>query len=177
MTVSAPLLAAHAGTAVACLLLGTYQLLRRVKGDRPHRIAGWIWVAGMLFVATSSFAIRDLRDGQFSLLHVLSLVTLVSLVIGVIAARRGRITPHRASMRGSWIGLSGAFIGAVAVPNRAIPTFTVSHPLGALAALAAVVALTAGLIGIAHLAERPHRPKGTTPTDGTDTRPGWLHTP
>lgn len=177
MTVSVPLLAAHASTAMVCLLLGAYQLLRRVKGDRPHRITGWIWVAGMLFVATSSFAIRDLRDGQFSLLHALSLVTLVSLVIGVIAARRGRITPHRASMRGSWIGLSGAFIGAVAVPDRAIPTFTVSNPLGALAALAAVAAITAVVITLAHLAWRPHRPNGTTRTDGAGTRPWWLHTP
>ena len=47
------LVAAHATTALVCLLLGGYQLVRRTKGDRSHRVAGWIWVGGMTFVATA----------------------------------------------------------------------------------------------------------------------------
>jgi len=144
------LIAAHATTALVCLLLGGYQLLRHTKGDRSHRVAGWIWVGGMTFVATSSFAVRELADGRLSLLHVLSAVTLLSLVIGIVAVRRGNITRHRASMRGSWFGLVGAFIGAVVVPDRRVPTFVVTDPLGALTAAGAIVILTAGLIGLAH---------------------------
>lgn len=152
------LLVAHASTAVTCLLVGAYQLLRRVKGDPVHRVAGWAWVLGMLFVASSSFAIRELRDGQLSLLHVLSVVTLLSLVLGVLAARRHDVRSHRAFMRGSWFGLVGAFIGAVAVPDRRVPTFAVSHPLGALSAVAAIIALSAALIVLAHAVDRP-KPK------------------
>lgn len=144
------LVATHAATAVVCLLLGGYQLVRRVKGDVAHRLAGWAWIAGMLFVATSSFAIRDLRSGQLSLLHVLSVVTLVALIGGIHAARRGNVRAHRGRMRGSFLGLVGAFIGAVAVPGRLIPTFAVTEPLGALAAAVAAVVLTAGLIVLAH---------------------------
>ncbi len=144
------LTATHASTASVGLLLGGYQLRRRVKGDRVHRSLGWIWVATMLFVTTSSFAIRELRHGQLSLLHVLSVVTLVSLIIGVLAVRHGNVARHRGAMRGSWFGLIGAFIGAVAVPERRIPTFAVSDPAGAFAAAAAIVALTLGLIWLAH---------------------------
>jgi uncharacterized membrane protein len=142
------LIAAHATSALTCLGLGAYVLIRRTKGDAAHRAAGWCWVAGMTFVATSSFGIRDLRDGRLSLLHVLSAVTLTSLVLGIRAARRHDVRRHRASMRGSYYGLVGAFVGAVAVPDRAIPTFVLSDPLGALAAAAAIAATTAALIAV-----------------------------
>lgn len=151
------LIATHAFAAMACLLLGGWQLRRRITGDLTHRVAGWFWVAGMTFVATSSFAIRDLRDGRLSLLHVLSVVTLVSLVGGIIASRGHDVVAHRRRMRGSWFGLVGAFIGAVAVPARLVPTFVITRPLGALTALAAVIALTAGVITLARSAERWRR--------------------
>jgi uncharacterized membrane protein len=148
------LIAAHAVSALTCLGLGGYVLLRRTKGDAAHRAAGWCWVAGMTFVASSSFAIRDLRDGRLSLLHVLSVVTLVSLGLGIRAARRHDVRRHRANMRGSYFGLLGAFVGAVAVPDRAIPTFLVTDPWGALAAAAAIAATTATLIAAAHATGR-----------------------
>jgi len=141
------LVAAHASAASLGLLLGGYQLRRRVKGDRVHVLLGWVWVAAMLFVATSSFAIRELRHGQLSLLHVLSVV---SLIIGVVAIRRGNVRRHRGAMRGSWFGLIGAFIGAVAVPQRRIPTFAVTDTGGATLAAVTILALTFGLIWLAH---------------------------
>lgn len=147
MTGSTLLVATHAATAISCLLLGGYQLARRVKGDVPHRVTGRVWALGMLFVASSSFAIRDLRDGRLSLLHVLSAVTLVTVTLGVVAARRGNLAAHRANMRGSWFGL----LGAVAVPRREIPTFVVAEPLGALAAL---VGLTVAVVVGSHAVDR-----------------------
>ena len=144
------LVAVHAATALVCLLLGGYQLLRRVKGDVAHRVAGWTWIAGMLFVATSSFAIRDLGNGRLSLLHVLSVVTIVSVVLGVVAVRRGNVPLHRGCMRGSWFGLIGAFVGATVVPSRLIPTFVVTEPLGAVTAAVAIVVLTVALVLLAH---------------------------
>ncbi|SDQ07092.1 DUF2306 domain-containing protein [Quadrisphaera sp. DSM 44207] len=153
------LLVAHASTALVCVGLGAWVLLRRRRGDAAHRAAGWAWVAGMAFVATSSFALRDLRDGRLSLLHVLSVVTLVSLVLGVRAARRHDVRGHRGNMRGCYLGLLGSAIGAVAVPDRAIPVFVVTEPLGALAAAAALAATTAAVIGLARATGR-RRPRG-----------------
>lgn len=150
MTAPLVLVAAHAATAVLALGLGGYALLRRRKGDTVHRLVGWAWVLGMTFVATSSFAIRDLRDGRFSVLHVLSVVTLVSLALGVRAARRHQVQAHRGNMLGSYLGLTGAFVGAVAVPDRLVPTFVVTQPLGAAAATLTLAASWAVVVGGAH---------------------------
>lgn len=152
-----PLLAAHTGAALICLPIGGYQLFRSVKGDRVHRVLGRVWAVGMAFVAISSFWIRDLRPGQLSLLHVLSVVTLVSLVAGLTAIRRHNLTAHRASMRGSWFGLLAAFVGAVAVPRRLLPTFAVDRPMGALTVALLVVLITALLIVAAHRFDRAVR--------------------
>ncbi len=145
------LITVHAFVALVALPLGAYQLLRKRRGDALHRRVGRTWVLALGFVATSSFAIRDLRPGQFSLLHILSVVTLITVTLGVVHARRGNIDRHRGMMRGSWLGLVGAFIGAVAVPDRTIPTFVVSDPVGALGALAAVAAVSVAVVLIGSL--------------------------
>ena len=66
--------------------------------------------------------------------------------LGLLAAMRGDIRSHRGNMTGSWIGLLGAFIGAVAVPVRHIPTFVVTEPAQAFAALVAVLVTTAVIV-------------------------------
>jgi uncharacterized membrane protein len=61
-----PLLAAplstqvHAFAAMAAFALGAVQLAAP-KGTLPHRTVGWLWVALMATVATTSFWIHDLR--------------------------------------------------------------------------------------------------------------------
>jgi len=176
------LIAGHAFLALMALPLGAFQLLRRRRGDALHRRVGRTWVFAMGLVAISSFAIRDLRPGQFSLLHILSVVTLVTVTLGVVQARRGNIEAHRAMMRGSWLGLVGAFIGAVAVPDRTIPTFVVSDPLGSLGALLAV-AVGSGTVIVLGSVRRPTRPEVSPPpvvmatprgdgSDGGDVSPG-----
>ena len=107
---------------------------------------------------------RELRDGRLSLLQLLSVVTLVSLGIGVVAVRAGNIAVHRARMRGSWSGLVGAFVAAVAVPDRRLPTFVVAEPLGAAAAAGAIALLTAGVIGVAHGVGRRSASPGAAPS-------------
>lgn len=134
------LVASHAAVAVVCLPLGAVQVLRGTKGDSPHRRLGRVWALGMLYVAITSFWIRDLRDGGLSLLHVLSVITVVSVVAGVVEARRGNIARHRGNMLGAWFGSLGAFVGAVAVPDRLIPRLVVDEPAQAALAAAVVVA-------------------------------------
>lgn len=41
------------------------------------------------------------------------------------------------------------------MPDRHIPTFVVTQPLGALLPATALLGLTAGVIALAHLVERP----------------------
>ena len=140
-----PLLVSHVAAALVSVGLGVVQLVRR-KGDLRHRVLGRVWVALMLWTAVSSFWIRHLRDGGFSWLHVLSVVTLVTVTLGVVAVRRGDLRGHRGNMTGSWVGSAVAMVFAVAVPGRMLPTFALDEPLGALAALAALAATTAALV-------------------------------
>lgn len=94
-----PAIWVHLIAAVAALLVGALVLWRR-KGDRRHRLAGRAWVGLMLVVALSSFLIREQRDGEFSPIHILSVVTLASLASGLLALRsadraRGVRNHHR----------------------------------------------------------------------------------
>lgn len=159
-----PLLLSHLVAALVALPLGGYQLFRPTKGDAQHILLGRVWAGLMLWVAITSYWIRDIRDGEFSLLHILSTVTLVTVTLGIVHARRGNITAHKGNMRGSWLGLCGAFIGAVAVPDRVIPTFVLTQPVDAVAAALVLLGTTAVLIRVGALVTQ-HLDASTLSTD------------
>src|SRR5205085_6878603 len=119
-------IATHAFAALMALLLGGWQLFASKKGSAGHRFAGRAWVFLMLYVSVSSFWIQELRPGRFSLLHILSVVTIVTVSLGFAAALRGNLASHVGNMRGSWIGLCFAFVFAVALPQRSIPQFVIT---------------------------------------------------
>lgn len=100
----APLFAAplavilHALAAMAAFGLGLVQLAAP-KGSLPHRTIGWIWVVLMAVVAASSFLIHTIcQFGPFSLIHGLSILTLIALPIAVMHARNHRVGKHRRVM-------------------------------------------------------------------------------
>lgn len=144
------LVATHAFAATVALLLGAWQIFVSRKGSPAHRLVGRTWVALALFVAISSFWLQELRPGQFSFFHVLSIVTLVTTTLGVLAAVRGNIHSHRGNMIGTWVGFCFAFTLAVVVPQRHIPTYAVDSPAGFGLAVAAVLATTAVVLVVAH---------------------------
>lgn len=70
------------------------------KGSPLHRTIGWAWVLMMGCVALSSFWINELRVvGLFSPIHLLSLLTLWTLVRGVTAARAHHVKEHKRQMK------------------------------------------------------------------------------
>ncbi|MDX1375808.1 MAG: DUF2306 domain-containing protein [Burkholderiales bacterium] len=112
-----PVVLLHLVAAVLALGIGALNLARR-KGTRAHRVLGWIWVALMASAALSSFWIFGLRDGAGpSLVHLLSVWTLVSLACAIAFIRRGNVRAHKAFMIGTFAGLAGAGLGALA-PGR-----------------------------------------------------------
>ncbi len=74
----------------------------------------------MLATALSSFWIRS--DGQFSWIHILSAWTLVALACAVYFIRRGNVAAHKGFMIGTFLGLAGAGLGAMA-PGRMLHLF------------------------------------------------------
>lgn len=124
------LVAAHAVAASLALVLGGANLVRRPKGNRSHRGIGWTWVGLMYFTALSSFLVQMIRPGRFSWIHALSVLTLVTLTLALWCARRGNVRGHAANMIGTYLGLWGAFIGVVAVPDRLVPEAFQSNWVG-----------------------------------------------
>ena len=141
-----PLLVSHVVAALTSVVLGGYQLWRRPRGDARHRLLGRTWAVLLLWTAVTSFWIRDINEGAFSWLHVLSVVTLVTVTLGVVNARRGNVRAHRGNMVGSWLGAVGAMLAAIAIPGRMIPTYAVAEPGGALAFALSVLVMTVLLV-------------------------------
>ena len=82
-----------------------------------HRKLGKVWVGLMTIVATTSFWITGINGDRWSPIHILSVITLVSLVYAVVAVRKGKIDSHRYAMLGTCVGLIAAFLFALA-PGR-----------------------------------------------------------
>ena len=143
-----PLLISHVVAAAGAVILGGVQLFRS-KGVPGHRIVGRMYVVLILWAAITSFWIRDLRDGEFSWLHILSVVTVIGVTFAVVAIRRGDVTNHRVHMTGSWLGATTAMVFALVIPARVIPTYAVQTPSGAALATASIVATSAVLVVIA----------------------------
>ncbi len=120
-----PVILAHTGAAIAAITLGGAALLMK-KGTRLHRLFGRAWVALMLVTAIISFWIR--RNGEFSPIHILSVIAIVGLGMSVYAVMRGNIMAHRRGMTATYISLviAGAF---TLLPQRRLG-YLVWHSVG-----------------------------------------------
>jgi uncharacterized membrane protein len=102
----------HAIVAVSAFFLGAWQLLRP-KGTKGHRVVGWLWVLLMAIIAVSSLFINTICTfGPFSWIHLLTLLTIFTLPMGVLAARRHDINAHKRIMLMLFAGalvVAGAF--------------------------------------------------------------------
>ena len=105
----------HLLSVIPALPLGAYILLLR-KGDRPHKLLGRVWAFMMMTAALSSFGLHGMT-GHLSWIHILSIVTIVSIPRAVIQVIRGNVAGHRRTMTLVYVGLiiAGA---ATFIPGR-----------------------------------------------------------
>ena len=94
---------AHLATIIVALALTPVILLRR-RGDRRHRTLGTLWVAAMIATAAISLFVHESGPGRFSLIHLLSVFTLIQVPIIWWSARTHNVARHRGSVRGMVIG-------------------------------------------------------------------------
>ncbi len=98
----------HVAAALLALGIGAGILLGP-KGTVPHRVMGWLWALAMTVVAFGSFWIHELRlIGDFSPIHILSVVTLIALPILIVRARQGDVRRHRRAVLLLYFGALGA---------------------------------------------------------------------
>lgn len=105
----------HLATVVPAFAIGIFQLLRR-KGTPSHKLLGKIYM--VLMLATGFITLFMPAEvgprliNHFGFIHIFSLMALVSVPTAYVAARRGNIRAHRASMIWLYIGgilIAGAF--------------------------------------------------------------------
>ena len=105
-----PLVWLHLGSILVATMLTPVMLLRR-KGDGRHRRLGKVWVGAMLLTALTSlfFSTRapggwGVFTGDFSFIHILSLIVLIQVPRIVIAARAHDRVGHERGVRGIVLG-------------------------------------------------------------------------
>lgn len=107
----------HVLAAVASVTVGGVILWTR-KGRTFHRTMGWIWAGLMAATAGTSLFIVGLNGDVWSLIHLLSGWTLVSLPFAVWAARKHNVNTHRRVMTGLFWGASIVAGGFAFLPGR-----------------------------------------------------------
>lgn len=98
-----PFILLHLATITIALVLTPVMLLRP-RGDRIHRRLGTLWVLAMFSTAALSFGIRTNQWGGFSLIHILSVWTVIQVPIIWWTARHHKIERHRSAVRGMVFG-------------------------------------------------------------------------
>ena len=107
----------HIFGALSALALGAVLMTQR-KGRLFHRTAGWIWVSLVLLVAGSSLFITSLNHGRWSILHLFTGWTLISLPLAVMWARRRNVARHRRFMMGLFYGGFAVNLLIAFIPGR-----------------------------------------------------------
>jgi len=108
-------IAIHLATVIPGIPLGAW-VLRAKKGTAAHRMAGRIWAMMMVVTAIDSFWIRSVT-GSISPIHLFSVLTLVSIPVGIYHIRNGNVRGHERAMRGVYIGLLVAGVVSL-MPGR-----------------------------------------------------------
>ena len=105
----------HLATVIPAFFIGGLQFLRR-KGTPMHKLLGKVYMACMLATGLITLAMPAHVGPQFlnhfGMIHIFSLMALVSVPTAYFAARRGDIRIHRASMISLYIGgilIAGTF--------------------------------------------------------------------
>jgi uncharacterized membrane protein len=61
---------------------------------------GWIWASAMMATALASLWVRMIVPGHFSLIHLLSVLVIVTVPLLVRRARSHNVAAHRKTVRG-----------------------------------------------------------------------------
>lgn len=124
----------HATLAATALIFGGFNVFRPTRGDAVHKAVGRIWAVLMEVTAITGLIVvptlhRPHLGGMDYFLMGLAIFTIVTIALGVRAARRGQIQAHARAMIGNYVGLSIAAVFVVIVPTRDVPESFRAAPL------------------------------------------------
>ena len=134
----------HVAPAVIALLIGPVIFLRR-KGTGAHRALGGAYVLCMIAVNGSALTMYD-HSGGVNLFHVFAVVSLLTVVPGVIAILMGSVQGHYFFMCWSYFGLLAA--GFSQVLPRLAPEAFLGWGLNAYSAAGIITGLSGGVAAL-----------------------------
>ena len=115
---------AHVIAAIIGLVLGPF-IFTRIKGDRVHRISGYVFVLAMLTANITALTLYDLNGGP-NLFHALALLSLFSVGSGFYLLQRAvrqksnkLLEDHARAMMWAYFGLFAA--GYAQILSRILP--------------------------------------------------------
>lgn len=120
-------LTVHLLTVIPALPLGAYVLLAKKGGDR-HRTLGKIWLGLMFVTAMATLFIRNVNDGQFSWIHLFTLLTFISVPRALMSARSGDIPAHKRHLRNFFVGSLIIAGGFTFIPGRTMWQWAFGSP-------------------------------------------------
>jgi uncharacterized membrane protein len=133
----------HLAFAALAIVSGAFIVLR-TKGTGTHRRAGWVYALSMLSLNGTAFMLYNLF-GRLGPFHLAAAVSLATIILGLIPARRRR-------PKGSWIEhhaywMSWSYVGLLAAAASELTTRVPSAPfwgtvVGATLAVVAVGSVT-----------------------------------
>jgi uncharacterized membrane protein len=138
----------HLATAILALAAGAWVVLRP-KGTTTHRRVGWVYAASMLIMNVTALLIYRLT-GTFGPFHFAALVSLATLIAGIIPVWRRRpgnwIEQHYYWMAYSYLGLVAAAFAETATRVPAVQAFA-GGPTPAFWVVVVIASVTVFIIG------------------------------
>lgn len=120
----------HLATVIPAIPLGAYLFLTR-KGGTKHKTLGKVWLVLMLTTGVATVFIRNVNNGQFSWIHLFTLLTFMAVPRALMTVRTGKIDEHKKHMRNFFIGaLIIAGLTAFA-PGRTMGQWAFGNPAAA----------------------------------------------
>tara|TARA_B100000795_G_C22477427_1_gene315371 strand:+ start:66 stop:455 length:390 start_codon:yes stop_codon:yes gene_type:complete len=104
----------HAVSASTAIALGMFIFLNK-KGTSKHILSGRIWVFLLTIVSISAIYIQQITPGQYSLIHLLIPVTLLSLIYSIWNIREFKKTKKRKYLDSHKYSMISTYFGALVI--------------------------------------------------------------
>ena len=104
----------HAFFALLAVPLGLFVFLTQ-KGTGQHKFLGKIWITSLGIVSVTAVFIQEITPGEYSFIHLLIPVTLITLVVSIWSIRRYKQTKMQKYKKLHMTTMINVYIGALVI--------------------------------------------------------------
>ena len=108
------ILSLHALPGLLAVILGSIVLLSK-KGTKTHKRRGYIWLGLMLLISLTAIFIQEINPGFYSLIHLLIPWTIFSIIFGIYAIKKFKVTKNKVWRNLHQWTMVGLFFGALVI--------------------------------------------------------------